>query len=381
MLSYLITLIVVIAVIGFVAATLLVGRKGRVEAPGLPPEDVPKEAPAEPVAEVVPEPISPAVPDAQAPPSVAAEPVASPEPTPTAPAVSRLVQGLSKTRSALGRHLTLLKGRDRLDDDDWDDIEAALIGADVGIGPSTEIIEALKAAKLTPSSLPGALKEELSQALAGGDRAFKRKESGPSIWLVTGVNGVGKTTSIAKLAFWLRSQGTTVVLAAADTFRAAAIDQLGTWADRVGVHMVRHAPGADPGAVVFDAIEHAKAKGIDVVIVDTAGRLHTKSNLMEELKKVRRIADQQGNGIDEILLVLDATVGQNGIAQARSFQEAVEVTGLILAKLDGSAKGGIAVAVQQELGIPVKAVGLGEGLEDLAPFDPEQFVDGLVDAV
>ena len=190
---------------------------------------------------------------------------------------------------------------------------------------------------------------------------------------VIGVNGVGKTTSIAKLANRLQGEGKSVVLVAGDTFRAAAIEQLGTWADRLGVHMVKHAANADPGAVVFDAMEHAKAKKIDVVIVDTAGRLHTKSNLMEELKKVRRIADKQSGGVAEALLVLDATVGQNGLAQARAFQEAMGATGVILTKLDGTAKGGIVIAIQEELGIPVKAVGVGEGIDDLETFDPESF--------
>jgi len=258
-------------------------------------------------------------------------------------------------------------------------MEAALISADVGMKATLKIMESVRSAKPTPPTLSQALKKELLAMLGNGDRALLTKGGGEtSVWLVTGVNGVGKTTSIAKMANLAKGQGHSVVLAAADTFRAAAIDQLGTWADRVGVHMVRHAPGADPGAVVFDAIAHAKAKGIDLVIVDTAGRLHTKSNLMEELKKVHRIADQQSGGVSEVLLVIDATVGQNGIAQAKTFQEAIGVTGLILAKLDGSAKGGIAVAVQEELGIPVKYVGVGEGVEDLEPFDPEQFVEGLI---
>jgi fused signal recognition particle receptor len=198
------------------------------------------------------------------------------------------------------------------------------------------------------------------------------------VWLVAGVNGTGKTTSIAKLARMLQGEGKTVVLAAADTFRAAAIDQLGTWAERLGVHMIRHAPGADPGAVVFDAVEYALARSIDVVIVDTAGRLHTKSSLMDELKKIRRIAERKGE-VTEALLVLDATVGQNGIAQARTFGEAVQVTGVVLTKLDGSARGGIVVAVQEELGIPVKAVGIGEQMGDLELFDPKAFVDALVE--
>ncbi|MEA2500705.1 MAG: fused signal recognition particle receptor, partial [Actinomycetota bacterium] len=219
---------------------------------------------------------------------------------------------------------------------------------------------------------------ELVGILDRTDRTFRFSDKGPSVWLVAGVNGTGKTTSIAKLARLLQEEGKTVVLAAADTFRAAAIDQLGTWAERLNVHMIRHAPGADPGAVVFDAVEYAVARSIDVVIVDTAGRLHTKSPLMDELKKIRRIAERKGE-VTEALLVLDATVGQNGIAQARTFGEAIQVTGVVLTKLDGSARGGIVVAVQEELGIPVKAVGVGEQMTDLELFDPKAFVDALVE--
>lgn len=316
----------------------------------------------------------------------ALEPVPPLEPAPAVeveempvPVISRLARGLAKTRSALASTLSGLSGRDRLDEEDWDEVEEALIRADVGVRAAGRVLQSVRASKPTPAELPDALRRELAAALRKGDSALAVNETGPNVWLVLGVNGVGKTTSIAKLANTLAGQGRTVVLAAADTFRAAAIDQLDTWAGRLGVHMVKHAPGADPGAVVFDAIEHARAKGVDVVIVDTAGRLHTKSNLMDELKKIKRVAERESGPVSEALLVLDATVGQNGLAQAKAFKEAVGATGVILTKLDGSAKGGIVVAVQDELGLPVKAVGVGESLEDMEPFDPERFVEALLD--
>lgn len=291
---------------------------------------------------------------------------------------SRLSVGLGKTRGVLGERLSALTKRDRIDEDAWDEMEEALIRADVGVKASRKILEKLKETMPTPATLVTSLRENLADTLKAGDAHLRFTPGQTNVWLVTGVNGVGKTTSIAKLAHRLQSEGTSVVIAAADTFRAAAIEQLGTWAERAGVHMVKHAPGADPGAVVFDAIVHAKAKGIQVVIVDTAGRIHTKTNLMEELKKVHRIAQREAGGVSEVLLVLDATVGQNGIAQAKTFQEAIDVTGVILTKLDGSARGGVVVAIQEELGIPVKAVGIGETLEDLEPFDPDRFVAAML---
>jgi fused signal recognition particle receptor len=300
-------------------------------------------------------------------------------PEPVAPKVSRLARGLTKTRSALAGTLKALRLREMLDSESWEEVEEALIRADVGIDATDRLLESLRDMNPSPDELPAALRKELVEILNKGNTTLHLKEGEVSVWLVIGVNGVGKTTSIAKLANRLKEDGRTVVLAAGDTFRAAAIEQLGTWADRVDVHMVKHAAGADPGAVVFDAIEHAKAKKIDVVIVDTAGRLHTKTNLMEELKKVKRIADREAAGVAESLLVLDATVGQNGLAQAKAFGEAMGATGVILTKLDGTAKGGIVVAVQEELGIPVKAVGVGEGIDDLEPFDAESFVDALLE--
>ena len=291
---------------------------------------------------------------------------------------TRLLRSLTRSRTVLGERLGAIMSRGRLDDEAWEEVEEALIRSDVGVPATEAILQSLRRQKLKPEDLGGALRAELVSILDRTDRTFRYAEQGPSVWLVAGVNGTGKTTSIAKLGRMLQTEGKTVVLAAADTFRAAAIDQLGTWAERLGVHMIRHAPGADPGAVVFDAVEYALARSIDVVIVDTAGRLHTKSSLMDELKKIRRIAERKGE-VTEALLVLDATVGQNGIAQARTFGEAVQVTGVVLTKLDGSARGGIVVAVQEELGIPVKAVGVGEQMADLELFDPKAFVDALVE--
>jgi len=292
---------------------------------------------------------------------------------------SRWARGLAKTRGALGNTLKALKLRDKMDSDAWEEIEEALIRADVGMDATERVLDSLREEKTSPEELHDALRRELVEILEMGDTELITRPGEVAVWLVTGVNGVGKTTSIAKLGRRLKDDGFSVVLAAGDTFRAAAIEQLGTWATRLDVHMVKHAPGADPGAVVFDAIEHAKAKKIDVVIVDTAGRLQTKTNLMEELKKVRRIADREAGGISEVLLVLDATVGQNGLSQAKAFQEAVGATGVILTKLDGTAKGGIVVAIQEQVGIPVKAVGVGEGIDDLENFDPMAFVTAMLE--
>jgi fused signal recognition particle receptor len=362
--------------------------------PKAPPAPPPKAPPAAPPAP--PPPAPPARPAPIAPPAApAAPPVveAPPSPPPPAPAAppappappeakptvaTRFLRSLTRSRAVLGERLGAIMSRGRLDEEAWEDVEEALIRADVGVPATDAILESLRRQKLKPEELGEALRAELVGILDRTDRTFRYSDRGPSVWLVAGVNGTGKTTSIAKLAKMLQGEGRSVVLAAADTFRAAAIDQLGTWAERLGVHMIRHAPGADPGAVVFDAVEYAIARSIDVVIVDTAGRLHTKSPLMDELKKIRRIAERKGE-VTEALLVLDATVGQNGIAQARTFGEAVQVTGVVLTKLDGSARGGIVVAVQEELGIPVKAVGIGEQMTDLELFDPRAFVEALVE--
>lgn len=325
---------------------------------------------------LAPEQEAPPLPEAaRAPAREAPEPARAP---PVAGVVTRLGRGLDATRRFLAHRLASIASRERVDEEIWDLIEEALIEADVGVKSSSRIVGKLRSAGVTPANMKEALKQELVFILDRGNRDFRLSEDGPSVWLVAGVNGSGKTTTIAKLAHLLVAEGRSVALAAADTFRAAASEQLGDWADRLGVHMVRHAQGADPAAVVFDAVEYAKAKGIDVLIVDTAGRLHTKTNLMEELKKVRRVAARQAGEVVEVLLILDATVGQNGIAQARTFKEALDVTGVVLTKLDGTARGGIVVAVQQELEIPVKAVGVGESIEDLEKFDPVAFAETLL---
>ncbi|HEY4939744.1 MAG TPA: signal recognition particle-docking protein FtsY [Actinomycetota bacterium] len=350
-------------------ALLVAGRSSTAVAPPPAPPKAPPAPPpkAPPAAPPAPKPVPEVV---EAPPGI--EPEVKPS------VATRLLRGLTRSRAVLGERLGAIMTRGKLDEEAWEEVEEALIRADVGVPATDAILESLRRQKLKPEDLGEALRAELVGILDRTDRTFRFSDKGPSVWLVAGVNGTGKTTSIAKLAKMLQDEGRTVVLAAADTFRAAAIDQLGTWAERLNVHMIRHAPGADPGAVVFDAVEYAVARSIDVVIVDTAGRLHTKSPLMDELKKIRRIAERKGE-VTEALLVLDATVGQNGIAQARTFGEAIQVTGVVLTKLDGSARGGIVVAVQEELGIPVKAVGIGEQMTDLELFDPKAFVDALVE--
>src|SRR5213078_2936854 len=258
----------------------------------------------------------------------------------------------------------------------------ALVRADVGVAATTAPLEDLrgrvKAEGITsPQELVDALKDDLKKSLAPADRGLRYEPGGPNVWLFVGVNGVGKTTSIGKVAHQQQAEGRSVILAAGDTFRAAAAEQLDLWAHRVNAPLVRGAEGGDPGAVVFDAIERAAARNIDLVLADTAGRLHTKINLMEELKKVRRVAERYAGNVTEVLLVIDATTGQNGLVQAKEFTDAVGVTGVVLTKLDGTAKGGIALAIQTELGIPIKLVGLGETADDLIEFDPDEFVEAL----
>jgi fused signal recognition particle receptor len=290
---------------------------------------------------------------------------------------------LGRSRAVLSRGLAGLLTRGTGDQAAWDDLEEALLAADVGVATTGELIERLRSrAQAGDADLRELLRAELLDAVGAADRSLALdlipEQERPGIVLVVGVNGTGKTTTCGKLALALAEEGKRTVLAAADTFRAAATEQLVHWGERVGAQVVRHQQGADPAAVAFDALASARARGADVLLVDTAGRLHTKTNLMEELKKVRRVLEREGGNVREVLLVLDATTGQNGLAQARQFTDAVGVTGLVLTKLDGTAKGGIVVAVQRELGIPVKLVGLGEGEHDLAPFDPEAFVDALL---
>jgi len=285
---------------------------------------------------------------------------------------------LSKTREALGGRLRSLF-TDSMDQAFWEGLEEALIAADVGVAASTLVVDRLR--QRGPFELEearAALKDELL-GLIGQKQRDLVLEGRPAVVIVVGVNGTGKTTSIAKLAGQMKSRGFQPLLGAADTFRAAADQQLRTWADRVGVDVVGGQAGADPASVAFDAYQAARARGRDVVIVDTAGRLHSKSNLMDELSKVVRVVQREAGRIDEVLLVLDATTGQNGIVQVRQFTEAVGVSGIVLTKLDGTARGGIAIAVERELEIPVKLIGVGEGLDDLIPFDPVAFVDALLE--
>jgi fused signal recognition particle receptor len=272
--------------------------------------------------------------------------------------------------------------RKTIDDDVWDELEELIISADVGVMTTEKIIDRVRQRaaeeKLDGSHISAVLKEEMTRILSLPAVAESDVNISPRVILLVGVNGSGKTTSIAKLAFDFKKKGKAVLLAAGDTFRAAAIDQLKKQGERVGVDVVAHQPGADPGAVVYDALQAAQSRKADVVIIDTAGRLHTKYNLMEELKKVRRVASKlDGTAPHEVLLVLDATTGQNGLTQARYFAEAVGVTGIFLAKLDGTAKGGIVLAICDELSIPIKLVGTGEGMEDMVTFDAGNFVEAL----
>jgi len=270
--------------------------------------------------------------------------------------------------------LSKIRGGD-ISASDWDELRTALIEADLGAALSEELIEVAKAAKA--ESAADALSAALRASLSNDSRLLATAESAPSAILVVGVNGTGKTTSVAKLMQSLKADGKSVVVAAADTFRAAAIEQLQTWGERIGVPVVAGKFQGDPASVVFDAVRTAKESGADYLIVDTAGRLHTKSNLMEELSKIRRVLEKAG-GVDEVLLVVDATTGQNGIIQARLFTESVNVSGLILTKMDGSAKGGVALAIERESGIPIKFIGTGEGASDFAPFDSDSYISGLL---
>lgn len=280
----------------------------------------------------------------------------------------------------------LLTGRRPVDQDLLDELEELLIQADLSIHTTSKLMDALKKSakdeKLSDSEdVRRKLKSLLVEMLSQGDHAgLAEPVNKPTVYVVVGVNGVGKTTTIAKLAHRLKKNGYRVLLSAADTFRAAAIDQLEIWAGRVGIEIVKHQPGADPGAVVFDSIQAAVARGVDAVIVDTAGRIHTKVNLMEELRKIGRIVEKAlGRGPDEVLLVLDATTGQNAVSQAREFVNAVPVSGIVLTKIDGTAKGGIVVTIKDELGLPIKLAGSGEKLDDLEDFDPAEFVGALFD--
>ena len=276
--------------------------------------------------------------------------------------------------------------RSGITNDTWAELEEALLLADVGVRVADELLAGLRAgvkskAIVEPAQLLSALQAEMTARLAGADRSLRLvpgADDSPNVWLFVGVNGVGKTTTIGKVAAQQRRAGRTVLMAAGDTFRAAAVEQLTTWAERSGSEIVRGNEGGDPSAVIFDAIESASARRFDLVLADTAGRLQNKSNLMDELRKVRRVASKGKGRVTEVLLVIDATTGQNGLAQAREFGEVTGLTGIVLTKLDGSAKGGIVFAIETEFGLPVKLVGVGETIDDLIPFDPVEFVDALV---
>jgi len=294
------------------------------------------------------------------------------------PSAENLRQRLSKSRSAISLSLAGVFGSGQLSDEQWEELEDALITADVGPSAASEIVDNVRALRPTDGAeAREGLISELEAALGDRDRSL-HLDGSPAVVLVVGVNGTGKTTSIAKIANGLVEQDQTVVLGAADTFRAAADAQLREWGSRVGVPVISGAEGADPASVAHDAVTTARTDGADVVIVDTAGRLHSKKNLMDELGKVVRVLEREASGIGETLLVLDGTTGQNGIAQAKEFSDAVGVTGVVLTKLDGTSRGGIAIAVERELEIPVKFIGVGEGMHDLIPFVPEDFVEALL---
>jgi fused signal recognition particle receptor len=385
-----IILAVVVVVIGGGGTTLLVRtrtrhrltrapdrtalRAGTTAAPGTAAPDLAEGGSAPPDAAV-----SPTLPPA--PPAPPAE-----KPPPSAGRLVRLRGRLARSQSALGGVLLGLLSRDRLDEETWDEIEETLITADMGVTPARQLVEELrtevKVAGTRDAEEVGSLlrAQLLTQVGTDLDRSLHTGRHGdrPAVVLVVGVNGTGKTSVCGKLARALIGDGQSVLLGAADTFRAAAADQLQTWGERVGAQVVRaDRDGADPASVAFDAVNQGIERGVDVVIVDTAGRLHTKAGLMDELGKIKRVISRHAT-VDEVLLVLDATTGQNGLRQARVFAEVVDVTGIVLTKLDGTAKGGIVIAVQRELGVPVKLVGLGEGPDDLAPFEPAAFVDAIV---
>ncbi len=296
----------------------------------------------------------------------------------------KISQGLKKTRDSLMNSMNaMLRGFTRIDEDLFEELEEILVMGDVGTTTASHICDKLRATVkeqgLTdPMDIRGLLKDTVAEMLEGGQEL--KMNTKPSVILVIGVNGVGKTTTIGKLAARLKADGKKVILGAADTFRAAAIEQLEIWAGRAGVDIVKHTQGADPAAVVFDTISAAKARGADVVICDTAGRLHNKKNLMDELSKIGRIIDRELPDADkEMLLVVDATTGQNAVNQARQFKEAAGITGIVLTKLDGTARGGVVLAIREDLNVPVKFIGVGEGIDDLQPFDPAQFAAGLFD--
>jgi fused signal recognition particle receptor len=393
---YIAIAVVVLAIV--IAASLLVPRRrgGGTAAPPRPGVDytpgvgddaeTPRDAPTRSVGTVAELPPEAVVADVLLPEEAVAPGAPAIEtPEPTAGRLLRLRSRLARSQTSLGRGLLSVLSRERLDEEAWEEIEEALLTADVGVGATTEIVDRLRTrtkvlGTRSQGELRALLADELVTALQPDlDRTLHSTPTGerPAVVMVVGVNGTGKTTTCGKLARVLVADGRTVLLGAADTFRAAAADQLQTWGARVGAETVRGPEGGDPASVAFDTVKQGTERKVDTVLIDTAGRLHTKVGLMDELGKVKRVVEKHGP-IDEVLLVLDATTGQNGVVQARVFTEVVDVTGIVLTKLDGTAKGGIVISVQRELGVPVKLIGLGEGADDLAPFDPEQFVDALL---
>ena len=375
-------LVIGIAVVGVIALVGLVTTRGR----KAPPIDRPKGVPSDVLAPPVEAPGIEA-PEVEAPPAegVGPEPAVPTieRPERTASRLVRLRQRLAGSGS-LGRGLLSLLSRDQLDEDTWEAIEDLLLGADIGVQPTQELVERLRSRMRveggTGAEARAVLREELIALVDPTmDRALRVSGEGddPGVVLVVGVNGTGKTTTVGKIGRILVAEERTALLAAADTFRAAAAEQLTTWGERVGLEVVRGPEGGDPASVAFEAVKQGTEHGVDTVVVDTAGRLQNKQGLMDELGKVKRVIEKQAP-VTEVLLVLDATTGQNGMIQAKVFAEVVDVTGIVLTKLDGSAKGGIVVAVQRQLGVPVKLVGLGEGPDDLAPFDAAAFVDALL---
>jgi fused signal recognition particle receptor len=381
--EYLIIVIVLVVLALIVGGTMLVRGRRRPRETAAPPQP-----PAAPSAPAVGQDV-----DTAAPPSAPGTLVAGPPavevaeaPEPLAGRMTRLRGRLARSQSGFGAVLLGLLSRDGLDDQGWEEIEDTLVGADLGAGPATQIVNELRTqvrvggARGTTEVRALLRKDLIEQVGMDMDRSLRVARHGdrPAVVLMVGVNGTGKTSTCGKLARALIGEGSTVLLGAADTFRAAAADQLETWGQRVGAQVIRSdREGADPASVAFDAVKQGIDERADTVIVDTAGRLHTKTGLMDELGKIKRVIERQAT-VDEVLLVLDATTGQNGLRQARVFAEAVDITGIVLTKLDGTAKGGIVVAVQRELGVPVKLVGLGEGLDDLAPFEPATFVDAIL---
>lgn len=294
----------------------------------------------------------------------------------------RLRDRLGKARGMFGGYFGGIRSRDKIDNETWDDLEEALIRADVGVATTTALLDDLRSrvkseSIKTPAALLDALKTDLKKEMIQADRTLRLEPGVTNVWLFVGVNGVGKTTTIGKVGLRYGQQDKSIVMAAGDTFRAAAAEQLTIWSERAKADIVRGQENGDPGSVIFDAIARGVARKSDLVLADTAGRLHTKFNLMEELKKIRRIIDKSEAQLSEVLLVLDATTGQNGLAQAKQFSDAVDCTGVVLTKLDGTAKGGIALAIEKEFGLPVKLVGVGETAADLIDFDPDEFVDAL----